>query len=90
MEKANKQIVYEFLLVNNAFQNEVAQYGDEVYSRYHMQNANWYRIFAARFNSILGFTGQTKEEFMDFISTIQLSSEKELLWNLEKNQCLKN
>ena len=76
MEKANKQIVYEFLLVNNAFQNEIAQYGDEVYSRYHSQNANWYRSFADRFNSILGFTGRTKEEFMDFISTIQLSSEQ--------------
>ena len=76
MEKANKKIVYEYLLVNGAFQNELSQYGDKEYSKYHMENADWYRSFGDRFNSILGFTGQTQEEFMSFISSVQLSPEQ--------------
>lgn len=76
MEKANKKIIYEYLLVNGAFQNELSQIGDEEYSRYHQQNADWYRSFGDRFNSILGFTGQTQEEFMNFISSVQLTSEQ--------------
>lgn len=90
MEKANKKIVYEYLLVNSAFQNELSHYGDLEYSRYHMQNADWYRSFGDKFNSILGFTGQTKEEFMNFISSVQLSPEqKKSLVELRKEPMFK-
>lgn len=76
MEKANKRIIYEYLLVNGAFQSELSQMSDTEYSRHHQQNADWYRSFGDRFNSILGFTGRTQEEFMSFMSSIQLSPEQ--------------
>lgn len=66
-----KQRLKEFLNIEKA-----GQIGDDEYSRYHQQNADWYRNFGDKFNSILGFTGQTKEEFMNFISSIQLTSEQ--------------
>lgn len=76
MEKANKKIAYEYLLVNGAFQNELSQIGDAEYSRNHQQNADWYQSFGNRFNSILGFSGQTQEEFINFISSVQLTPEQ--------------
>lgn len=90
MEKANKKIIYEYLLVNGAFQNELLQIGDDEYSRHHQQNADWYRSFGDRFNSILGFTGQAQEEFMNFISSIQLTSEqKRALTDLRREPMFK-
>lgn len=90
MEKANKRIIYEYLLVNSAFQNELSQIDDNEYSRHHQQNADWYRSFGDRFNSILGFTGQTQDEFMNFVSSIQLLPEqKRALMELRKEPMFK-
>ena len=30
MEKANKKIIYEYFIVNNAFQNELSQISDDI------------------------------------------------------------
>ena len=76
MEKANKRIIYEAVLVHTAFNNELAGYSDNVYSMYHQQNADWYRSFSSRFNKILGFTGQTIDEFKNYVSTINLTPEQ--------------
>lgn len=76
MEKANKRIIYEAVLVHTAFNNELAGYSDNEYSRYHQQNADWYRSFSSRFNQILGFTGQTIDEFTNYVSTINLTPEQ--------------
>lgn len=90
MEKANKKIIYEAVLIHNAFNNELNGYGDAVYSRYHQQNADWYRSFSNRFNQILGFTGQTVDEFMTFVSTVNLTPEqKRALFELRKEPMFK-
>jgi hypothetical protein len=85
MEKENKRIIYEAVLAHNAFHNELAGYGDAEYSRYHMQNADWFRSFSDKFNQILGFTGQTVDEFTSYVSTIELTREqKRALFELRK------
>ena len=90
MEKANKRIIYEAVIVHNAFNNELAGYSDNEYSRYHMQNAEWYRSFSSRFNQILGFTGQTIDEFTNYVSTINLTPEqKRALVELRKEPMFK-
>ena len=90
MEKVNKKIAYEYLLVNGAFQNELSQIGDAEYSRDHQNRADWYRSFGDEFNSILGFNGQTQEEFLNFISSINLTQEqKKALFELRKQPMFK-
>lgn len=76
MEKANKRIIYEAVLVHNAFNSELAGLGDAEYSRYHQQNADWYRSFSSKFNQIVGFTGQTVDEFTSYVSSIDLTPEQ--------------
>ena len=90
MEKANKKIIYEALLVHNAFNNELTGYSDNEYSRHHQQNADWYRSFSSRFNQILGFTGQTIDEFTSYVSSIDLTPEqKRALVELRKEPMFK-
>lgn len=90
MEKANKKIIYEAVLVHTAFNNELAEYGNNEYSIYHQQNADWYRSFSSRFNQILGFTGQTIDEFINYVSTINLTPEqKRALFELRKEPMFK-
>ena len=90
MEKANKRIIYEAVLVHNAFNNELAGFSDNEYSRYHQQNADWYRSFSSRFNQILGFTGQTVDEFVNYTSNINLTQEqKRALVELRKEPMFK-
>lgn len=90
MEKANERIIYEALLVHNAFNNELAGYGDAEYSRYHMQNAGWYTSFSSKFNQILGFTGQTIDEFTSHVASINLTPEqKRALFELRKEPMFK-
>lgn len=90
MEKANKKIIYEAVLVHTAFNNELAEYGNNEYSMYHQQNADWYRSFSSRFNQILGFTGQTIDEFINYVSTINLTPEqKRALFELRKEPMFK-
>ena len=77
MEKTNRQLVYEFLLVNKSFQAELnAQGTDYYFKRHHQQNANWYRSFADRFNQMLGGNISTEEEAISLLSTIELSIEQ--------------
>ena len=76
MEKANKRIIYEAVLVHTAFNNELEGMSDKEYSRYHQQNADWYRSFSSRFNKIMGFSGQTIDEFTSYVSTINLTPEQ--------------
>ena len=90
MEKANKKIIYEAVLVHTAFNNELAEYGNNEYSMYHQQNTDWYRSFSSRFNQILGFTGQTIDEFINYVSTINLTPEqKRALFELRKEPMFK-
>ncbi len=78
MEKQNKKIIYEAVLIHNAGNSELAEIGDNVYGRYHWNNADWYRMFSSRFNQILGFTKQpaTIDEFTNYVSTINLTPEQ--------------
>lgn len=90
MEKAKKRIIYEVVLTNNAFNTEIAEIGDNEYGRYHLQNADWFRSFIAKFNQILGFTGQTIDEFTSYVSTIELTPEqKRALVELRKQPMFK-
>ena len=73
MEQANKRIIYEAVLVHNAFNSELASIGDGKYGRYHQQNADWYRSISSRFNQIVGFNGQTVDEFTSYVATIDLT-----------------
>ena len=85
MEKANKRIIYEGLLVHNAFNEELGKIGDVQYGRYYHQNADWFRSISSRLNQILGFTGQTVDEFTSFVATIELTQEqKRALFELRK------
>ena len=90
MEKANRRIIYEAVLAHNAFNAEIAEIGDAEYGRYHQQNADWFRSFSSRFNQILGFTGQTVEEFTSYVSAIELTPEqKRALVELRKEPMFK-
>lgn len=90
MEKAKKRIIYEAVLSHNAFNAEIVEIGDNEYGRYHQQNADWFRGFSAKFNQILGFTGQTIDEFTSYVSTIELTPEqKRALVELRKQPMFK-
>lgn len=90
MEKAKKRIIYEAVLSHNAFNAEIIEIGDNEYGRYHQQNADWFRGFSAKFNQILGFTGQTIDEFTSYVSTIELTPEqKRALVELRKQPMFK-
>lgn len=90
MDKANKKIIYEAVLVHTAFNNELVGYSDKEYSRYHQQNADWYKSFSSRFNQILGFNGQTIDEFTNYVSTVDLAPEqKKALVELRKEPMFK-
>ena len=90
MEKANKRIIYEAVLIHNAFNSELAGLGDAEYSRYHQQNADWYRSFSSRINQIVGFTGQTVDEFTSYVATIDLTPEqKRALFELRREPMFK-
>ncbi|MBR3162356.1 MAG: hypothetical protein IKF19_06475 [Bacilli bacterium] len=90
MEKANKRIIYEAVLVHNAFNSELAKYEDAEYCRYHIQNASWYRSFSSKFNQIVGFTGQTIYEFTSYVASINLTPEqKKALVELRKEPMFK-
>jgi hypothetical protein len=55
-----------------------------------MQNSDWYRSFSSRFNQILGFSGQTIDEFTNYVSTVNLTSEqKRALFELRKEPMFK-
>lgn len=90
MEKAKKRIIYEAVLSHNAFNAEIVEIGDNEYGRYHQQNADWFRGFSDKFNQILGFTGQTIDEFTSYVSTIELTPEqKRALVELRKQPMFK-
>lgn len=76
MEQVNKKIIYEAVIVHTAFNNELAGFSDNEYSRYHHQNSEWYRSFSSRLNQIVGFTGQTIDEFTNYVSTINITPEQ--------------
>lgn len=76
MEKINKKIIYEAVIVHTAFNNELAGFSDNEYSRYHQQNSEWYRSFSRRLNQIVGFTGQTIDEFTNYVSSINITQEQ--------------
>lgn len=54
----------------------MSQISDAMYSRNHEQNADWYRSFGDRFNSILGFNGQTMDQFVNYVSIVNLTPEQ--------------
>lgn len=74
--KANKKIIYEAVLLHNAFNNSLAGYSDNEYSRYHFQNADNYRLLGNHLNKILGYNGQTMDEFINYVSNINLTPEQ--------------
>ena len=90
MEKVNKRIIYEAVLVHKAFISELACIGDGKYGRYHQRNAEWYSSFSSRFNQIVGFNGQTVDEFTSYVATIDLTPEqKRALVELRKEPMFK-
>ena len=77
MEKVNKKLIYEILLSNESFYKELEQIGsDNNYSRYHDQNADWYRSFGDELNKIINYNGQSNDELISYISTLQLTNEQ--------------
>lgn len=76
MDKYNKKVMYEYLLINKSFWNELEKTGDNEYGRYYQNNTDWYNSFGSRFNNILGYTGQTEEDFISFISSIDITPEQ--------------
>lgn len=90
INKINQRVIDEAILVHTAFNDEIAAMNDNMYSRYHQQNADWYRSFSSRFNQILGFQGQSIDELTSCISTINLTSEqKRALTQLRKEPMFK-
>lgn len=77
MEKANKKSMYESLLLHEVFNNELNAMGTDIgYTRYHHDCANRLSYLGIRYNQILGYTGTTPEDFVNFISTVNLTSEQ--------------
>lgn len=91
MDKANKKIIYEGVIIHNAFNNELnGMSNDRLYTRYHDQNAGFYKYFSSKINQIIGWTGQTIDEFVDYVSTINLTPEqKRALVELRKEPMFK-
>lgn len=85
MEKSNQKLINEALVVHNAFNRELEGYGDVEYSRYHMQNADWYRNISSKINQIVGFTGQTIDEFTSYVANVEITpDQKKALFELRK------
>lgn len=77
MEKANKRAMYELLLLNEVLHNEWNAMGTDIgYTRYHDNCAERLRYLSDRYNQILGYTGTTTDDFANFISTANLTSEQ--------------
>lgn len=74
--KANKKIIYEAVLLHNAFNNSLAGLSDNEYSMYHCQNADNYRLLGNHLNTILGYNGQAVDEFINYVSNINLTPEQ--------------
>ena len=90
MEKANKRIIHENAIVIKSFYSELEKIGDVEYGRYHQQNADWYRSFSDKINKILGFTGQTADEFTTYVASIDLTPEqKRALFELRREPMFK-
>lgn len=91
VEKANKKIIYEAVLVHTAcIKERDGAFSNNEYSEYHSRNLDWYDSFGNRFNQILGFTGQTIDEFTDYVTTINLTPEqKKALFELRKEPMFK-
>ena len=69
MEKANKKAMYESLLLHEMFNNELNAMGTDIgYSRYHSNCAEGLRYLSDKYNQILGYTGTTTDDFVNFIS----------------------
>ena len=77
MEKANKKAMYESLLLHEMFNNELNAIGTDIgYSRYHSNCAEGLRYLSDKYNQILGYTGTTTDDFVNFISATNLTSEQ--------------
>ncbi len=89
MEKANKRIIHENAVIIQSINSELEKLGD-AYGRYHLNNADLYGSFSDRFNEILGFTGDTIDEFNSYVASIDLTPEqKRALVELRKEPLFK-
>ena len=74
MEKANKRIIYEALLIHDVILRERNTYSrDEDYANYHSERSDTYSKLENTLNRILGFNGQTMDDLMKYVSTLELS-----------------
>ena len=77
MEKANKRIIYEALLLHSAMLAERDAFTrNSNYAQYHSQRESNYSFLESKLNQILGFNGQTMDDFTNFVSTVELSPEQ--------------
>ena len=91
MEQLNRKIAYEALILSKAFYNENTLINDDIdYSRYHSQNADWYRQLGNKYFEILGINAKTDEEVINQISNMQITQEQRIkLQNLRKEPMFK-
>ena len=90
MKKENKRLIYEALLVHEAYNKELEGYSDAMFYQQHNQNADFYRNFSKKINEIVGFNGQTIDEFISYVSAMELKPEqKKALHEIRKEPMFK-
>lgn len=77
MEKINKRIIYEALLLHEAMLAERNAFTrNSSYAEYHSQREKNYSFLESKLNQILGFKGQTLDDFTNYISSIDITPEQ--------------
>lgn len=78
MEKANKRILYEALLLNHIAEASRAISRDEVYAGYQDDMYQRYSYLESRLYTIIGYHGKgtTADDLIKYVSTLQLNDEQ--------------
>ena len=93
MEKANKQIIYEAIVLQNAYSNAIKGFDDKEYSSYNNQNAGWYIFLSGELSKIVGIPNKgerTIDDFTSYVASINITPEQmKELHKLRKEPMLK-
>lgn len=76
MKKINEIIISEKLLLQKAIKIEEELCIENSYSTYHSHVVSWYKNLECFLNEILGFEGNSNEEFIEQISSIDFTNDQ--------------
>ena len=80
MEQKNKQIIYEYLLLNKSFQESLQKMGNnDGYSWYNDNMKDWFRSLGSQYANALGIQNiQSEEEVISVCSNMELTAEQKI------------